>query len=91
MWILRTEGDPVPGAEATAFFLAAGSLSVGRQTGKGIDIELANDPSISRRHAELIASTLDVHSPFSSLPSLQLNGEWLGACTTTTLLSAMRF
>ncbi len=75
MWILRTDGDPVPGADATAFFLTEGSFIVGRQTGKGVDIIIANDPSISRRHAEVKVGTLDVNSPLTSNSDFQLTGE----------------
>lgn len=65
----------MPGADATAFFLTEGSFIVGRQTGKGVDIIIANDPSISRRHAEVKVGTLDVNSPLTSNSDFQLTGE----------------
>jgi hypothetical protein len=75
MWILTPEGQPVPGSERTAFCLAAGTHSVGRQTGQGTDIELATDPSISRKHAQICVGALNVSGVLSILPTLQLTGE----------------
>lgn len=74
MWILRTESDPVPSGEATAFFVTSGSFTIGRQTGKGVDIAIANDPSISRRHAEIAVGPLDVNGPLTVHSSFQLKG-----------------
>lgn len=84
MWIFTADGQPVPGSERVAFFLAAGKHSVGRQTGQGNDIELATDPSISRKHAELHVSALYVRAPPASVPSLQLTGARLIASVGAT-------
>jgi hypothetical protein len=74
MWIFTLDEQPAPGSEHTAFFLPAGTHSLGRQLGTGNDIELPTDPGISRQHAKLHVGVLDVHSPLASVSSLQLTG-----------------
>lgn len=74
MWILRTEGEPVSGTPASAFFLASGITTVGRQVGHGTNLALTQDLSISRKHAEINIGPLDVHSAPGSVPSFQLKG-----------------
>jgi hypothetical protein len=74
MWIFTLDQQPAPGSEHRAFFLPAGTHSLGRQLGTGNDIELPTDPGISRQHAKLHVGALDVHGPLASIASLQLTG-----------------